>query len=75
MKRGLLLNEYLLDNVETKKTNIKREYPDNNIGNFSYFIVDNYRRDMNFSYMSWKIIEQIANKKISILNLRKDFVT
>lgn len=57
MKRGLLLNEYLLDNVEQKKKNIKREYPDANIGNFSYFIVDNYRRDMNFSYMSWKVIE------------------
>lgn len=74
IKRGLLLNEYLLDKTEAKKHDIKSEYLDNNIGNFNYFIVDCFRRELNFSYLAWKTIEQIKNKKLSILNLKKDFV-
>ena len=57
VKRGLMLNEYLLDDVEKKKTNVKSEYQDNNIGNFSVFIVDSFRRELNFSYLAWKVIE------------------
>ncbi len=74
IKRGLLLNEYLVDKTEVKKTEIKSQYPDNNIGNFNYFIVDCFRRELNFSYLAWKTIEQIKNKKLSILSLKKDFV-
>lgn len=69
-----MLNEYLLDTVEIKKKSTKSEYPDNNIGNFNFFIVDCYRRELNFSYLSWKIIEQIKKKKLSILHLKKSFV-
>ena len=69
-----MLNEYLLDDVEKKKTSVRSEYPDNNIGNFGIFIVDCFRRELNFSYLAWKVIEQIKNKKLSILNLKKKFV-
>lgn len=51
------MNEFVLNNSEKKKHEIKREYQDKNIGNFSYFIVDTYRRELNFSYFSWKVIE------------------
>lgn len=69
-----MLNEYLLDTVENEKQVTLVEYPDANIGNFNYFIVDCFRRELNFSYLAWKVIEQIRAKKLSILNLKKSFI-
>ena len=66
LKRGLLLNEYTTDRVEVTKTELKSSYADKNIGDFSYFIVDSFRRELNFSYLSWKIIEQVQAKKFKL---------
>ena len=73
LKRGLLLNAYPLDPVG--KREIQSEYADGNIGNFSYFIVDVFRRELNFSYLAWKMIEQVKLKKLSVASLEKGFVS
>ena len=74
LRRGLLLNEYLITSCDNNKTSLKREYEENNTGNFNYFIVNNFRKELNFSYLSWKIIEEIANKNLSILDFKTEFV-
>ena len=66
IKRNLILNEYTIDRVEEPKTKLKASYQDKNIGDFSYFIVDSFRRQLNFSYLSWKIIDQVRAKKFKL---------
>lgn len=73
-RRNLLLNEYLTTRVEDKKIGMKREYIDKNVGDFNNLIVGNYRRNLSFSYLAWKIIEEIAEGNCSLNDLKKDFV-
>jgi hypothetical protein len=59
IKRGLLLNEYTYANSHLKERALQSEYFDKNIGNLSYSIVENYRRELNFSWVSWQLVDQI----------------
>lgn len=71
----MLLNEFLLANTDKKKKHIKPFYPDNNLGDLDNFIIVNFRRQNTFSYLTWKIIDQISKKKCSMLDFSKLFVT
>jgi hypothetical protein len=57
IKRGLLLNEYTYANSHLEQRDLQSEYFDKNIGNLSYSIVENYRRELNFSWVSWMMVD------------------
>jgi hypothetical protein len=69
-----LLNEYTYANSHLEERKFKSEYFDKNIGNLSYSIVENYRRELNFSWVSWQLLDQIRQKKFSIKTLKKEFI-
>ena len=57
LKRNLIFNVYLDSNSESKKKALPRFFKDKNVSSFDYFIINNYREENTFSYMTWKMIE------------------
>lgn len=64
----------MINKTEEEHTDLKKEYPDKNLGAFNSFIIGNYRREMTFSYLSWKIIEEISNRQCSMMDFKSEFI-
>ena len=41
---------------------------------FSHFIINNYRQEMTFNYLTWKIIEFMGKKKIKLKDFKPDYI-
>jgi hypothetical protein len=74
IKRNLALNVYLMNETETKKTMISRTFEDKNVSLFSHFIIDNYRKENTFNYLTWTVLETLADKKLNLYDLKKEFI-
>ena len=73
LKRNLQLNIYLND-VDSDQGAIPRVFKEKNVNAFSHFIINNYRVEMTFSYMSWKILSNLADKKIKLQDLKNEYI-
>jgi hypothetical protein len=71
------LNIYRPDQLEVKPEDREvrsRFFEDKNVNHFDHFIIDNYRRDMSFNYLSWKVIEDIGKRKIKVNDLSSEYI-
>jgi hypothetical protein len=64
----------MMNKTEDEHNNFKKEYADKNLGAFNSFIIGNYRREMTFSYLSWKIIEEISTGNCSMMDFKNEFI-
>ena len=74
LKRNLQLNVYKTNNTEEDQKSISRFFKDKNISQFTHFIINNYRQQLSFSYLSWKMMEALAHKKINVRDLQPKFL-
>ena len=67
LKRHLMMNIYLTTDTDVHKDYISRfREQDQNVNSFSYFLINNYRRELSFNYLSWKIIYALGMKTVNL---------
>lgn len=75
LKRYLHLDVYRTTQNDKKKYDITRFLRDKNISLFTHFIINNYRQQLTFNYLNWKVLNQLADKKINIKDLTPIFIS
>jgi hypothetical protein len=75
-KRYLWLNIYKKGTSDSKRLSHTRNFVilDKNINRNDLFVINDFRKEMSFSFMSWSMIEKIKSKDINIQELAKSFV-
>jgi hypothetical protein len=66
IKRYYIINYYNIANTDKEKKELTRFVSDHNINTLSHFIINNYRRELSFNYLSWKVINAMSNRKIAL---------
>ena len=74
LRRNLLLKVYTIDKIDAKRQPHDHQYADHNINHNNFFIINNYRQALNFTFYTWRIFEEIEKGKINIGNLEEDML-
>ena len=75
LKRYLHMDVYRTTRNDLKKYDITRFYQDKNLSLFTHFIINNYRQQLTFNYLNWKIMNQLADKNIDLKDLAPHFIS
>ena len=75
LKRYLHLDVYKTTENDKKKYDITRFFKDKSISMFTHFIINNYRQQLTFNYVNWKIMNQLTDKKIQLKDLQPSFIS
>jgi hypothetical protein len=67
LQRNLKLEIYTTATNNDHHTNISRfNHSEYNVNKYDHFIINNYRQELSFSYLTWKIIDSIKRGEIGI---------
>ena len=74
-KRYLFLRIYVNGTSDDKRLHHQRNFVrDININRNDIFIINDFRKEMSFSFLTWKILSRIKEKDIMIEDFTKSFV-
>lgn len=67
------MNIYTITNTDKYKETLSRFFRDYNVNSFSHFIINNYRRELSFNYLTWKVINAMSTKKMVLQEFNDTF--
>lgn len=68
------MNIYLKDMSDKERSEISRFYTDYNVNSLNHFIINNYRKELSFNYLTWKVINAMATKNMALQEFNNVFV-
>lgn len=75
LQRNIKLEHYTsVTNCEDHDDITRFLHDEYNVSQYDYFIINNYRKQLNFSYLTWKVIMAISDGDIDIEDLSNQFM-